>query len=133
MRACVRSHACVRNLGCVEVRSLFEIVRAKCVRAGVVWPVATAHVRPHFWRFLTKKKERKLGKNEENHVLMEVFSWFFPLGAIQICFLKKKIPRPKYQKEILIFWLVRMDKNTPENYPEKKKIWIYFVDLFRWR
>ena len=57
---------------------------------------------------------------------------FFPLGAIQK---KKKIPRPKDQKKILIFWLVKMDKSTPKNHPEKiqKNIWIYFLDLFRWR
>ena len=48
VRACVRSHTCVRNLGCEEVRSLFEIVRAKCVRAGFFGLVAPAQVRPHF-------------------------------------------------------------------------------------
>ena len=49
---------------------------------------------------------------------------FFPLGAIQ-----KKFPRPKDQKEILIFWLVKMDKNTLKNCPEKRPsgfiFWIF--------
>ena len=48
VRACVRSHVCVRNLGCERVRSLSEIVRAKCVRAGFFGPVAPAQVRTHF-------------------------------------------------------------------------------------
>ena len=65
--------SCVRNLGCEEVQSLFEIVRAKCVRAGFFGLVAPAQVRPHFWRYFHKKQREKSGTNEKNHVLQEVF------------------------------------------------------------
>ena len=56
---------------------------------------------------------------------------FFPLGAIQICFLKKN-SQTKISKRNPDFLVQQEWTKIPPKIIQKKKSWIYFVDLFRW-